>query len=231
MVSVRSAAVVVAASLAFSAAAMADNWVIRMTVDNQYSAYYGTSMATTGFVGSDNNWFTMETYNVTGRSPTDYWYVATASDHSVAQGFLGSFVNTTTGNTILTGDRAWEVFRAGDYLQPIFGMSGPWPTNVLPTQAQVDAAIAFATTNNLWTPAVSVPGYTNPGLGPWSAFPAIPSNAMWVWAPDAAGGNPLVPGADHGEFLVFRIVGAASPAPGSASLLALGGLLVSRRRR
>jgi MYXO-CTERM domain-containing protein len=221
----------VGTSLACSAVAMADDWVIRMTVDNQYSAYYGTATATTGFVGADNNWFTMETYTVTGRAPTDYWYVATASDRSVAQGFLGSFTNITTGVTILTGQPEWEVFRAGDHLQQIFGMSGPWPANVLPTQPQIDAAIAYATALNLWVPAVSWPGYTNPGAGPWSAFPAISSGASWIWAPAAGGGNPLQPGANHGEFLVFRIVGEAVPTPGAAVLLGLGGLVASRRRR
>lgn len=227
---VRTSATVIAAA-AFSTIAVADDWTIKMTVDNQYSTYFGTSMATSAFVGSDNWWPTVETYNVFGRAPTDYLYVATASDRSVAQGFLGSFHNTTTGNTILTGSSAWQAFRAGDYLQQIFGNAGPWPANVLPTSAQLDLAIAYATVNNLWTAAVSVAGYNNPGLGPWGALPGIPSSASWVWAPASGGGNPLEPGADHGEFIVFRIVGEAVPAPASLGLLGLGGLIGLRRRR
>jgi hypothetical protein len=220
-----------AALMGLASWAVADDWTIKMTVDNQYSTYFGSSMATTAFVGSDSNWQTMETYNVTGRAPTDYLYVSTASDRAVAQGFLGSFENTTTGNTILTGDAAWQAFRAGDYLSQIFGMSGSWPANVLPTATELDAAIAYATTNNLWTAAVSAPGYTNPGAGPWFGFAGIPSSASWVWAPATGGGNPLAPGADHGEFIVFRIVGEAVPAPGAAVLLGLGGVLAARRRR
>lgn len=236
MQSIRSSVTAVAAlsfagGIALSSIATADDWTIKMTVDNQYSTYFGTSMATSAFVGGDTNWPTVETYNVFGRAPTDYLYVATASDRSVAQGFLGSFHNITTGNTILTGSSAWQAFRAGDYLQQIFGNAGPWPANVLPTTAQLDAAIAYATVNNLWTAAVSVAGYNNPGLGPWGALPGIPSNASWVWAPDASGGNPLVPGANHGEFIVFRIVGEAVPTPGSVAVLGLGGLVLSRRRR
>jgi len=229
--SVLRTAAVAATSLVLAANAMAEDWTIKMTVDNQYSTYFGTSLATSAFVGSDVTWPTMETYNVTGRAPTDYLYVTTASDRAVAQGFLGSFTNTTTGNTILTGSAAWEVFRAGDYLQQIFGMAGSWPANVLPTVPQLDAAIAYATTNNLWTVSATAAGYTNPGAGPWGAFPAIPSSASWIWAPATGGGNPLVPGANHGEFIVFRIVGEAVPAPGAVGLLSLGGLMVARRRR
>ena len=223
--------VMVAASLALAAPALADDWTIHMTVDNQYATYFGTSMATTAFVGSDVNWPTVETYNVTGRASTDYLYVATTSDRSAAQGFLGSFVNTTTGNTILTGDVQWQAFRAGDYLLQIFGTGGAWPANVLPTSSEVDAAIAFATTNNLWTAAVSSPGYNNGGAGPWGLMPSIPSSASWVWSPAAGGGNPLEPGADHGEFVVFRIVGEAVPTPGAAAMLGLGALVGLRRRR
>lgn len=219
-----------AAVLALSAAAMAEDWTIRMTVDNQYATYFGTSMATSAFVGSDTDWTSTETYNVTGRASTDYLYVTTASDRSAAQGLLGTFTNTTTGNTIMTGNPAWQAFRAGDYLQQIFGNPGPWPANVLPTPAQLDAAIAYATTNNLWTAAVTAPGYTN-GVGPWGARPGISSNASWIWAPAVGGGNPLTPGANHGEFIVFRIVGEAVPTPGAVALLGLGGLIAGRRRR
>lgn len=224
------ARLVVPAMLGLTASAGADDWLIRMTVDNQYDLYFGNSMMTTTYVGGDTWWPTMETYTVLGRAPTDYLYVTTASDRSVAQGFLGSFRNLTTLTTVLTGDVAWEVFRAGDHLMPIFGMGGAWPANLLPTAAQTDAAIAYATVNGLWTPAVSAPGYTNPGLGPWGAFPLIDPSAQWVWAPSASGGNPLVPGANHGEFLIFRIVGVA-PSPGAAATLGFAALFAARRRR
>ncbi|MFT3685770.1 MAG: hypothetical protein QM783_12745 [Phycisphaerales bacterium] len=220
----------VVASLAFAAPALADDWTIHMTVDNQYATYFGTSMATSAFVGSDTDWPSVETYNVYGRASTDYLYVATSSDRSTAQGFLGSFLNTTTGNTIITGDVQWQAFRAGDYLQQIYGMGGSWPANVLPTTAELDAAIAYATVNNLWTAAVSAPGYTN-GVAPWGVMPNIPSSAEWVWSPAAGGGNPLVPGADHGEFVVFRIVGEAVPTPGAAAMIGLGAIAGLRRRR
>jgi len=75
----------------------ADNWTMTITVDNQYDIYFGDSFLTVPtFVGGDVNWPTVETWSITGVSPTAFLYVATASDHGVAQGFLGAFTNLTT---------------------------------------------------------------------------------------------------------------------------------------
>jgi hypothetical protein len=224
--------IVAASALALPSLALADDWQMMITVDNQYDIWFGTSTATNTHVGGDTVWSTMETYSVTGRAPTDYLYVTTSSDRAVAQGFLGQFTNTTTGNTILTGDPQFEVFRAGDWLMPLFGMSGAWPANVQPTQAQTDAAIAYATLNNLWTPSATGGRINQTGFtSPWIVFPAIDPSAQWIWAPATGGGNPLVPGANHGEFLVFRISGSAVPAPGAVVIFAVAGLIAGRRRR
>jgi MYXO-CTERM domain-containing protein len=212
--------------------AYADDWTINITVDNQYDIYFGTPTATSAYVGGDNNWFTPETYNVTGRASTDFIYVSTASDRAVAQGFLASFKNTTTNIELLTGGAQWEVFRAGDHLQAIFGMpNGSWGASVQPTQAQVDAAILYASVNSLWTNTAGNAQYNNGFASPWFQFPSISSAAEWVWSPRAGGGNPLQPGGDHGEFLVFRVKGGDVPTPGAAALAAMGGLLAARRRR
>lgn len=219
------------AALAFCGTVLAEDWTIRLTVDNQYAAYFGTSTATTGFIGTDGDWPTLETYNVTGRASTDYLYIAAVSDFATAQGLLASFTNQTTGNTVLTGSDQWQVFRAGDYLQQLFGTSGPWPINSLPNASQIDTAVAYATANNLWTGAATAAGFTNPGAGPWDGFPQIAGSASWIWAPSPDGSNPLEPGSNQGEFLVFRISGQAVPTPGAAAVIALGGLLATRRRR
>jgi MYXO-CTERM domain-containing protein len=226
-------ALAVAASVPVSvASASLENWRITMTVDNQYDLYFGTPTATSAYVGGDTDWFTAETYVVTGRASTDYLYVTTSSDRFVAQGFLGEFVNLTTGNTVLTGDAQFQVFRAGDHLQALFGMTpGTWPADLQPTVAQTDAAIAYATANNLWTAAATGGQVNAPGVSPWFPFASISSAAQWVWSPTTNGSNPLRPGADHGEFLVFRIAGAAIPTPGAAALLGLAGLAATRRRR
>lgn len=233
----RSAAVILAAAGTLTAHAVADDWVMTITVDNQYDIYFGTNTATNFYAGGDNNWPTVETYNAFGRAPTDYLYVATASDFSVAQGFIGVFTNTTTGNTIKTGDAAWEVFPAGAHLNAIDpSWPNPWPGNQQPTQSEVDAAIAFAESNALWQPTSFLPGWTNASHpGPWpNNIAGLPSDAMWIWH-DAGvtGGTHPAPygGANHDEFLIFRIAGDAVPAPGAPILALIGGLAATRRRR
>ncbi len=226
----------VAGLLGAAVPASADNWTMTLTVDNQYDIYFGTPLVTTYYAGGDNNWFTVETWNATGMASTDYLYVATASDHSVAQGFLGTFTNTTLGITVNTGDAAFEVFPAGAYLQQI-DPTWPafWPQSVQPTQAQVDAAITFATLNGLWQPTSQLPGWTNAAHpGPWwQNIAGIPSNAMWIWhdSGNAPGFGYPAPygGFNHDEFLIFRVAGIA-PEPTTAILALVGGLTLLRRR-
>ena len=228
----RRAAAVLAMAPAIAAMA-SDNWTIRMTVDNQYSLYFGTNMATHTFVGTDTNWATTDTWNAVGMPPTDYAYVATASDRSVAQGFLGEFNNTSQGYTFLTGGFNWQVFPAGAHLMALYGMGGSWPVNLLPTQAQLDTAIGYDTTNGLWQAPAEYANWDNRVAGnitTWGHRAGISAAAEWVWhLPPGSGGNPFRPGANHDEFLVFRVQGI--PAPGAAALLGLGGLLAMRRRR
>jgi hypothetical protein len=223
--------------VALASPALADDWTMTITVDNQYDIYFGTPTATDYFAGGDTTWSTIETYNAYGRASTDYLYVATASDHSVAQGFIGVFSNVTQGTTIKTGDAAWEVFPAGKYLQ-LIDPSWPavWPGSVQPTQSEVDQAIAYAETNGLWQPTSFDPTWTNASHGgPWPTnLPGIPSDANWIWH-DAGVTGTFYPdpygGANQEEFLVFRIAGAAVPTPGTGVLIGAGSLTLLRRRR
>lgn len=219
------------------APALADDWTMTITVDNQYDIYFGTNTTTNFFAGGDSTWSTVETYNAFGRAPTDYLYVTTASDYSVAQGFMGVFTNTTTGNTIKTGNAAWEVFPAGKFLQ-LIDPTWPavWPINLQPTQSETDQAIAYAEANGLWQPTSFDPTWTNAShAGPWPTnLPGLPGDANWIWH-DAgvSGGSYPAPygGANHDEFLIFRIAGAATPTPGAGAALSLAGLALLRRRR
>lgn len=223
---------------AIGAPALADDWTMTITVDNQYDIYFGTNTVTNFYAGGDSTWSTVETYNAFGRAPTDYLYVATASDYSVAQGFIGVFQNITQGTTIKTGDAAWEVFPAGKYLQ-LIDASWPatWPSNVQPTQSELDAAIAYAESNNLWEATSFDPTWTNASHGgPWPTnLPGLPSDANWIWHDAGVGsGVPYddpYDGANHDEFLVFRIAGDAVPSPATGALLPLGVLAMHRRRR
>ena len=223
---------------AIGAPALADDWTMTITVDNQYDIYFGTPTTTNFFAGGDTTWSTIETYNAFGRASTDYLYVSTASDHSVAQGFIGVFQNITQGTTIKTGNAAWEVFPAGKYLQ-LIDPSWPtvWPGSVQPTQSEVDQAIAYAEANGLWEPTSFDPTWTNASHGgPWPTnLPGIPGDANWIWHDAGVGtGIPYedpYDGANHDEFLVFRIAGAAVPTPGSGALISVGALALLHRRR
>lgn len=219
-----------------STTALADDWTINMTVDNQYDVYFGDSLTTSLVVGGDTDWTTTETWNVTGAGASDFLYVSTASDHAVAQGFLGEFTNTTQNVTIETGSPAWEVFPAGKYLQLIDATwPATWPASVMPTQSEVDAAISYATTNNLWIAPDTAPGYTNAASPlPWGTRSGISGTAEWIWhdSGNQAVGSPYpVPfdGFDHEEFLVFRVPN--TPEPATMSLFAVAGLIGLRRRR
>ena len=226
---------------------LADDWTMNITVDNQYAIYFGDAFLTVPTsVGGDGNWTTTETWTITGVSPTAYLYVATASDHNVAQGFLGSFTNITTSTTYDTSDDTsspWEVFPAGQYLAALNALDGTipattWPISVQPTMSQVQTAVNYATTNNLWVNPTSVPGYDNSSSpSPWGNRPGIPATAEWIWHDTGTGTSIPYPapfdGFNHDEFLVFRVPGVV-PEPGSAALLVVASSmfgLVRRTRR
>ena len=219
-------------------AVQAEDWDMYITVDNQYDIYFGTPTATNFYAGGDNDWTDREYFQAIGQQPTDYLYVATASDQSVAQGFLGTFTNTTTNATISTGDTVWEVFPAGAYADTNPYWPNPWPASLMPTQTEVDTAIAYAETNGLWVAPTAVAGYdndTSTSIAPyltvwgWIPFADIEPSASWIWydsGNDSGSASWPAPlnGFNHDEFLVFRVAGAA-PEPATIGVLFLGGLL------
>lgn len=218
------------AAVACTAPALADDWLINLTCDNQFDIYFGTSTAATFTPGGGNNWSTTYSYSALNRPGSDYLYVSTASDHSTAQGLIGDFTNTTLGTTAHTGDAVWEVFPAGRYLTQL-GFTNPWPAGVMPTQAQVSAAIAYAENNGLWIPTSTNPSNNLNGASPWGFRPGISTNARWIWHAAPGGpSDPLRGSYNHEEFLVFRIPGAV-PTPGALAFLGAAGVIVGRRRR
>jgi hypothetical protein len=114
----------------------------------------------------------------------------------------------------------------------------------MPTQTEVDTAIAYATANNLWVAPTTSPGYDNDPSTPiapytfiWpTSLPNVATSANWIWYDSGnhtyAGNFIPVPlrGFNHDEFLIFRVAGAV-PEPATASMLALGGCVVLLRRR
>ena len=237
---------VVLGGLCASPALAQHDWNMTITVDNDYTIYFGDSLLSTPtLVGGDGDWTDTEVYSVTGVDVNAFLYVATASDHSVAQGFIGEFRNLTTGNTLLTNDDSgtpWEVFPAGAYLVDLNASGGPtfpttvWPAGVQPTQAQVQTAVNYATTNNKWVTPVSLPGWDNSGGAFWPIVSLVPAAAEWIWHDSGNDGSATAPfdAFNHQEFLVFRIAGLAVPEPGSAmlTLLAMSAWgFIPRRKR
>jgi hypothetical protein len=222
--------------------ALADNWTMSITVDNYYDIYFGDQLLTTPtLVGGNGNWPDTESWNINGVAASDYLYVATASDHAVAQGFIGVFTNLTTGYTFDTSDdlgSPWQVFPAGQYLAALNAIdptipAAVWPAGTQPTVTQVQTAVAYATNNGLWIATDSAPNYTNgDNPAPWGTRPLIPASAEWIWHDS---GNLPYPspfqGGNHNEFLVFRVEGAAVPEPTTFVLVSCGVLVASAGTR
>ncbi len=223
-------AATLAATVLLSPLAHADNWTINTVADNFERVYFGTPTTTTFFAGA-TSWPTPVTMTALGRPPSDYIYVECHSDYGNGQGFLGTFTNTTLGMTVNTDLTNWDVFPAGAYLPQLGYAFSSWPAFQTPSQTQVDAAILYATTNSLWVAPSGGPGYFNTVGSPlWGPISTISPSAQWIWYNSNASPNPLIPGFNHDEFLVFRFKGFI-PAPGSLALLGVGGVLAGRRRR
>ncbi|MBK7404339.1 MAG: PEP-CTERM sorting domain-containing protein [Phycisphaerales bacterium] len=226
-------AITAAGIAALASHAAADTWNVNMTVDNQFDAYSGTASAAITLQGSGNSWSTVYPFTVTGMTSADYFYVATASDHNGAQGFLGDFTNTTTNQSFNTGSPVWGVFPVGAYLQQIdSSWPSTWPSLLMPTQSQVNQALAFAAANpSVWITPATYSNWDNRVSGnitTWGHRAGIDASSQWIWN-NVTGGNPFTPGFNHDEFLIFRVPGV--PAPGSFALLGFGGLAICRRRR
>jgi len=200
--------------------ANAINIRVSLTVDNSYALFYGTATAATNFVGNDFDWPSTETYNFNLPS-NQYIYVVTASDVSVAQGFLGQFENLDAGTKFYSNDPQWQVTATG------LGNTGAPYTGSLADLALLSSEIIDA--NGGGNPSGGWVGLTaGPvnGSAPWGLRPGIDATARWVWYSANGDPDPTTPGFNHDEWLVFRISVAAAPEavpePGSLALVGLG---------
>ena len=194
------------AGLLVALPAHADSIKVSMTVDNAYALFVGNRSAATTFVGSDGNWPSVESYNF-NLARDAYLYVVTASDQSVAQGFLGQFENLTSGYKFYSQNPQWQVMATG------LGPNAPYTGSAADLQLlsnEIQDANGGGNPSQGWRSFTA--GGAN-GSSPWGAMSGIDSLASWVWY--AAGScnrnNPTLGGCDAGEWLVFRIAVAATP--------------------
>lgn len=207
MKSTLTAGVLVAfAGLFVAQTAHADAIKVSMTVDNSYALFAGNRSAATTFVGSDGSWPSVESYNF-NLAADAYLYVVTASDQSVAQGFLGQFENLTTGDKFYSQNPQWQVMATG------LGPNAPYTGSAADLQLlsnEIQDANGGGNPSQGWRSFTA--GGAN-GSSPWGLMSGIDSLASWVWY--AAGScdrnNPTQGGCDAGEWLVFRIAVAATP--------------------
>jgi hypothetical protein len=181
---------------------------VAITVDNSYALFTGTETAATTFVGSDFSWPSTEVYDFD--LPADrFIYVVTASDLSVAQGFLAQFDNLDTGFKFYSSDPQWEVMATG------LGSGAPYTgsaADLALLSAELVDANGGGNPSAGWVPLTSGPAN---GADPWGLRPGIDADARWVWYSSNGDTDPTTPGFNHDEWLVFRISVAATPTPPS----------------
>jgi hypothetical protein len=220
-------ALTLVATTVFASTASASTIDAIITADNHYAFYTGNMSGSTvnfhgagetGYSGSPGtyNWSMAETYQVT--TSDDVIYVAAWSDDACAQGLLASF--NVDGHSLLSGDPVWQVFATYENLN-----DGDPP----PTVANLSHYIGVANNTSGWE-TIAVGGLN--GDAPWGTVDGISPNAHWMWGQDKVGNpSPFDPGADHGEYLIFR---TTVPEPATMALLALSALSLmsgARRRR
>jgi hypothetical protein len=184
--------------------AHATNIKVAITVDNSYALFHGSVSSATTFVGSNFNWTDTETY--TFNLPTNqYIYVVTASDLSVAQGFLGQFENLDSGYKFYSSDPQWQVMATG------LGSAAPYTgsaADLALLSSEIVDANGGGNASNGWVGLTAGPSN---GGGPWGLRPGIDAAAKWVWYSSNGDPDPTSPGYNHDEWLVFRIALAATP--------------------
>ncbi len=222
------------------------NLSINATADNSYGIYFGTDTAVHQFIGGAQNRTAGEIASVESFSPaiasTDEVYVVAWSDRGVIQGLLIDIFNDTTGEEFLSGDLDWEVAATG--------VSLPSVTSPFPTLDELTAQIELANEGNNpsegWKP-VTVTSLTN-GDGPMvsgfiDGFADISPDSRMMWYDNGRSTGseaPFKPGADHDEYLIFRMSTGGSglePVPESSlgimtflGAAALAGWLTVRSR-
>ena len=175
---------------------------VQVTADNAYAIYTGSSGVVTDYWATEFNVtagaiVAPETYSFT-MNHGDTIYVVAWSDDATHQGLLAEF--NIGGTVVTTASTRWEVMATGIDLD--VGDAAP-TIDELTTQVQIGNAGGGASG-----------GWVAPELGDLNDgsalldVSAMAANVQWAWyrsAGTAAGDTAFLPGANHDEYLIFRM--------------------------
>lgn len=195
----------------------ADNHYALFSSDGLGFAYHGMNEPGAGGAPGQYNWSEAEHY--TFNSIGGFLYIAAWSDNSSAQGLLADLL--INGNDYSSGHAAWQVYRTN-----VDRNDGAAAPTLAEMAGYVNDANTSANGNTWEVPHI---GGLDGTQAPWGDVPNINSAiARWMWVQNPNQADPFQPGTGYGEMLIFRI---AVPTPGAASLMGLGLLAATRRRR
>lgn len=212
----------VGVGLLASVSAAEASFTAKITADNHYALYAenesglsligGNELGASGAPGT-YNWSVAESYTFEASRNI---YIAVWSDDRVAQGLLAD-IRGAGGLLLHTGVGDWEVMVTD---------SSKSDGSAYPSVSEIQAHVASGDANDLWMEPYVGPGNLST-TSPWGKIAGIDQSARWTWGNPDGVLNPLIGGADHAEYQIFRLV---VPSPGAA-VLACGGVLMMVRRR